>query len=270
MDIRRLWEEMKHWLQPIPYSPGTTSLNNGFWSGQKVVKNAQNDIPVPLADTNVLPYPMVLTIEVESDLANAGQPTQVGSLFTLEIGHGRFTYFQQIGSRLGTVSRAIPVLNEPAKTKQARISVYASRVRVLCNVLPPFVPQGRICQATITVGTPGYQEIAHRPAIQVVDSEVIEPAAGDVNLLDPDTPGIEHRRAITIFNESSDPLYIRFGLPASLPPGRYRSVIPPMLAYDVPLPIYPGLISGVWNGVGNGTKRALITELRDGGSYSSW
>lgn len=74
---------------------------------------------------------------------------------------------------------------------------------------------------------------------------------GTVTLLASNTT----RRAASIYNESTQPLYMKLG--ASATTANYTLMIVGSGYYEVPAPIYTGIITGIWK-TSNG--QALVSE----------
>jgi hypothetical protein len=64
------------------------------------------------------------------------------------------------------------------------------------------------------------------------------------------------RKGLNIFNASSGALYVAFSAVASLK--SYTLQIPPNTLYEMPQPIYTGIMSGIWS---NASGNALITPI---------
>lgn len=64
-----------------------------------------------------------------------------------------------------------------------------------------------------------------------------------------------NRRAATIYNDSTQVLYVKFGATASAT--SFKVAISPNGYYEFPLPVYTGIVDGIW-AAANGAAR--ITE----------
>lgn len=63
-----------------------------------------------------------------------------------------------------------------------------------------------------------------------------------------------NRRAASIFNDSTQDLYIKEGTTASATD--FLTIIPPKSLYEFPLPIYTGRVDGIW-AAANGSARIV-------------
>jgi len=71
------------------------------------------------------------------------------------------------------------------------------------------------------------------------------------------TSGNLSRMGLTIFNDSSQPLCLRLG--SSVTTSMFTVKLVPQDYYELPGPIYTGVVTGVWTASGSGN--ALSTEL---------
>lgn len=62
----------------------------------------------------------------------------------------------------------------------------------------------------------------------------------------------KNRQFFTICNVSTATLYLKFGIGCT--PQSYSVAIPPGWYYESPLPIYQGVISGIWSAVNGSAK----------------
>lgn len=248
-------------IEDEPVNPRVTDpLKDGkFWSGEKEVTNGSDDPPVLLVDTPTFKEPRILGVEVVSDTARANQPTQVGAIFTMEIGVGRYSFKQYVGSRVDNPDDGIPTIADRPTVKHAKFNVFAQWLRIGVNNISPFVQAGRKHRARVTCDQYIPTEWTFR-GTRKGPSYAIAQSATAVNLVDPELWGQEHRRMVIIDNQATDILYVRFDLPAVVGSG-FR--IFPNERYELPQPMHQDLISGIW--AAGGAGQAWIQLQLDSG-----
>lgn len=64
------------------------------------------------------------------------------------------------------------------------------------------------------------------------------------------------RRSALVFNDSSSRLYLKFGSAASVT--SFTTWLEPYQLYELPLPVYDGIITGLWT---TATGTARVTEV---------
>lgn len=67
------------------------------------------------------------------------------------------------------------------------------------------------------------------------------------------------RRGLIIVNTDANNLYLRYGDAASTSSGGWTYIIPAGATWEMPKPIYTGLITGIWTAAGSGI--ANMTEV---------
>jgi hypothetical protein len=257
----------------------TRSPTKGFWSGEKEVKGFAgiNGTPTVIVDIGHLPYPQVLTVDVLSDIKQAGQHPpfvavggQRASVFIMEIGIGRVTWLQKMGARTADSPDPGFFYSDPTPAIRAmRTTILAQSLRVTALRVPGFIEipgaPKFIDRVHVSTGAWVAEATEERPSFDSPLTTIAQSAVG-VELLPHEPWGREDRRGVIIYNDSVDPLLIGYNFIPGL--ALFNFPIIPGERWEMPRPIVQHRIGGIWTAAGAGAAR--ITVQRDGGVRSTF